>query len=238
MDESKAGLIYVLTASAMFWTLLLFSLCLSSSPTAADANKYRQLNGSSEEPIDGGGDTSGHDISDAWEVVGEVWATIPGFWLSQLTIDVFELRGGLNDRSRALDLRLVVDRKTVPIFWCRIWSIIWSSSWFRRHLFVSLSGESIGENKGNTAWVAVTHSYSSYLSIVHQIWGVDLPFHDVPLDDEVLGGRLQVLLHVMAVLVVLPLSDSTSISLSWELWLSSVQCLKHRYAFESCFLCN
>lgn len=124
-------------ASARFWTLLLFNLCLSSSPTAAEANKYKQLNGSSDEAIDGEGDMSGHDIRQEvdGELGGEVWATIPGFWLSQLTIDVFELGGGLSERSRAED-------RPLWMAWCLMWSIIWSSSWFLLHLFVSLSGAS------------------------------------------------------------------------------------------------
>jgi len=50
---------YVLTVSDMFSTLLVVTLCLSSSPTATPANKYRQLNGSSvdDDADDGNGET-------------------------------------------------------------------------------------------------------------------------------------------------------------------------------------
>lgn len=129
-----------MTARAIFWTLVLFNLCLSNSPTAADANKYKQLNGSSDDDGDDG-ETSVEDNvheTDGREVC-EVWATIPVVWLSQLTIEVFELRGGLNDKSKAVDFRLVSENKALLIVWLRICS----SSWFFLHLLVNLSGESV-----------------------------------------------------------------------------------------------
>jgi hypothetical protein len=42
---------------------VLFNLCLSNSPTAADANKYKQLNGSSDDDGDDG-ETSVEDNVD------------------------------------------------------------------------------------------------------------------------------------------------------------------------------